>query len=512
MMRLLLLPLFGSSLAFAQVGPNYERPVSTVATHYKNGITWRETQPLDHLPKGEWWKAFKDPKLNELMTLATANNQQLKVAIARFDQARASARLARAEFFPSLNLLGSMVHQQTSENAPSPIPLNGLRYDGPVYDGTADFSWEVDLWGKLRRQSEGARAKAMGAADGIHNALLGIQTDMAINYFQLRALDGELDTVVKAINWRREAFNIAKGRVDAGAGSSLEQSQSETEVATAEAEVSVLQTQRAQLENAIAILAGKNPSLFRVLPAKSGLRSPPTIHAGLPSDLLQRRPDVAQAERNLMAASAQIGYIKSLAFPSLKLLGTGGFQSADIDMFLEPNSTLWSIGPKLTVPVFSGGKRRASVDNAKAAHDEALATYRQTILGAFADVENSLVSIRNLGVQAEARRRAQNSAEQAATIAQDGFKAGTGAYLGVIEANRSLLLTQRASVQLAGQRLIASVQLIKALGGGWDETLPVSLPVTNPDPAAQLPPPGSEEKRGIFSWTKGLFNKKDKKD
>jgi multidrug efflux system outer membrane protein len=505
-MRFLLLFFFAST-AFAQVGPNYKRPESATPGRYK-GVTWREGRPAAHLSKGEWWRVYKDAKLNDLMARATANNQQLKGAIARFDQARAVARMARADFYPVITAPITAERQRTSENMASAMPLNGLSYEGPSYSALLDVSWEIDLFGKLRRTAEGSRADAAASADAMHNVLLGLQADVATNYFKIRALDTEMRLVREAIGFRREAYNIAKGRVDAGAGSELEQAQSETEVATAEAETSGLQAQRDQLENVIAILLGENASTFRIAVNSGNLRAPPTIAPGIPSDLLERRPDVAQAERNLAAATARIGVARSYYFPSLFLLGRGGFESGDINLITDPASLMWNYGPSLTVPIFAGRKNKFNLDRAKAAHDEALAAYRQALLASLADVETSLSTLRNLSIQAEAQQRARASAERAASLARTRFDAGTSLYLDVIDSNRIVLTTQRATAQIAGQRLIASVSLVKALGGGWDQSQTGLVPAVTPDPASRYTP--DAPKTGIFSKVKGLFKRSEK--
>lgn len=501
MRSLLLLALTAS--AIGQVGPNYERPLTAAPPRFK-GVTWRAATPSAHLPKGTWWTVFRDPELNALAAAATANNQQLKAAIARFDQARAAARMARGDFFPTLNLPLTAERQQTSENMPSPFPLNGMRYSGPAYNAPLDFSWELDLWGKIRRQNESARADAAAASDAVHNILLGIQAEVAVNYFKIRTLDNEMRIVREAVRWRNEALKIASARVEAGAGSELEQAQAETEVASAEAEISALQAQRDHLVNVLAILLGINASGFDVTAGTSSLSTPPAIPTGMPSDLLERRPDIAQAERLLEAATARIGVARAQFFPSLKLMGRGGFQSGDIDVLFEPTSLMWSLGPSLSIPLFSGNKNRWNLTKHKAVHDEALAAYRQAFLAALADVESSLSSIRHLGVQAAAQARARSSAEKAAQFAKSRYEAGTSPYLEVIEANRTILTTQRATAQIAGQRLIATVALIKAIGGGWDASTPSLIPATTPDPAAKNP---GQDTPGFFSKVKGWFSK-----
>jgi multidrug efflux system outer membrane protein len=502
-MRILLSFLFATS-ALAQIGPNYERPNTVTPPTYKFAINWRETRPLDDLPKGTWWRVYGDTKLNDLMARATAHNQTLKATIARFDQARAGTGIARAAFFPSADINSAFTTQRTSPNMPSAFPLHGLHYVGPSYNVPLDFTWELDLWGKIRRQVESARADAAAAANVMQNVLLGMHADVATNYFRIRALDGEMAAVRAAVGGRRQAYDIARARVQAGAGSELEQAQAETEVATAEAEISALQNQRDQLENGLALLTGTNPTAFKFGGNANLLPAPPAIPVGVPTDLLERRPDVAATERRLASATAQIGAIKGNFFPSVKLIGHGGYLSGDAAKLFEVSSLNWNLGPSISVPLFAGGRNRAAAERSRAAHDEALANYRQAVLASFGDVENALAALRNLSTQTEALHRARASAQLAAKIAHARYEAGTSPYLNVIEANRSLLTTERACATLAGQRLIASVSLIKALGGGWDQSLPVTIPVTTPDIAARSIPGG---KKGFFTKVTGWFKR-----
>lgn len=477
--------------AQAQIGPDYERPASPLPERFKN-VAWRSAAPAAHLPKGEWWKVFRDPVLNRLQEDSTAGNQELKGAMARFEQARLAARMTRADLFPVLAAPLSAERQRTSENMPSAFPLNGMRYEGPAYNALVDFSWEIDLWGKLRRDIEGDEAEALAAADAVHNVLLGIQAEVASTYFQIRALDAEIDIVREAVGWRDEALKIASARVRAGAANDLEEAQSQTEVATAEAEISVLGAQRDQLENVLAILLGKSASSFSLKVTKAGPVSPPKIPTGFPSDLLERRPDVAGAERQLAAATARIGIAQAEFFPSVSLLGNAGFQSGDIDILFDPASLLWSYGPRVRVPIFSGHKNRFNLSRSHAAHDEALAAYRQAFLGAVSDVETSLSRLRHFSSESEALRRAGTSSAKAARLARTQYEAGTIPYLDVITANRTALETERAVARVAGRRMTAAVALIKALGGGWDQTRTLDFPLTTPDPAARSNPEKTE--------------------
>lgn len=498
---LLLLALGLSIAVAAELGPDYERPASKVPEHFKN-VTWREGAPAAHLPKGEWWKIFRDAKLNELEARATANNQELKGAIARFDQARTTARMAKSDLYPVLGITASAERQQTSQNMPSPFPLNGMSYEGAAYNVLFDFNWELDLWGTLRRNIESSQRDSLSTASAVHNLLLGIQAEVASAYFQIRSLDSEIRYVREAVGWRGEALKIARARVNAGTANDLEVAQSETEVAAAEAEISVLQAQRDQLENAIAILIGTSASSFR-LSAGGSLGVPPRVPAGLPSDLLERRPDVAAAEHQLAASTARIGIAKAEFFPSVSLMGNIGYQSGDADILLSTNSVLWNYGPQVRIPLFSGGKNRFNLSRAHAQHDEALSTYRQAFLAAISDVETSLSAIRHLGTQSEAVNRARTTANQAARLAHTQYKAGTAPYLDVISANRTALDMDRSAVRVAGQRMVASVSLIKALGGGWDQTRTLDFPEVKKDAAALSDPEKTET-----SILKKMFQKK----
>lgn len=501
------LGMLASTGALGQIGPDYQRPETKASSSYKAAVTMREARPLDGVPKGAWWEVFGDRRLNALMVDATLHNQSLKAAIARFDQARAMARLARANFFPSASTGFVAEHQRTSENMPSPLPLNGLMYDGPGYNVPLEFSWELDLWGKLRRESESAGSQLMGVAAAMHSVLLTVQADVALNYFRLRTLDAEIQVTKQTTELRGESLGITEARVKAGAGSELELAQAQTELAVAQAEISGLQTQRDELENAIAILVGQNPAAFRLPAVKTVLGTPPAIPAGVPSDLLERRPDIAQAERALAAASAKIGVAKAAAFPSVRLLANGGLLSGDFDLLSNATSLMWNAGPRVSIPIFSGGKNLANLERSLAAHDEALADYRQAILVSFAEVENSLAAIANLKVQAAAQQRAKESSAKALTLARTRYEAGTSPYLDVIEADRSALGVQRNSARVTGQRWLAAVALVKALGGGWDHVAPIEVPQVVADPAAKSGVGEAEGRLGFFGRIKSALRR-----
>ncbi len=459
-------------LSGCAVGPNYHRRASEPsAAHYKaEGLgSWKEGKPLDNLPKGNWWEVFNDQTLNDLEHRAAAANQELKAAMARVEQARAEARVARSELLPSLNFDPSYTRQRFSPNqAPSFGNLTANTFSTPL-----DLSYEIDLWGRVRRSFESARADAQASLAAFHNVLLTLHSDVAQNYFALRALDAEIASVAGTVELRKEQVRLVRSRFEGGIGSDLDVARAETELATTEAEAASLAQRRTELENALAILVGANPSTFQFA-ALEGKNvnwnpQPPAVPAGLPADLLERRPDVGEAERQLAAANARIGVAKAAFFPVVRLTGSGGYLSGDIESLFNWESRVWSIGPSLSLPIFAGGRNRANYRRAQSAYDEAVSKYRQQILIAFGEVENSLAGIQHLANQSAAQERAVANSRRAAALATDRYRSGIVSYLEVVDANREALQAERGNAQLAGQREIAAVQLIKSLGGGWTE-------------------------------------------
>ena len=456
------------------VGPDYAKPTNAVPTAaYKllsdtNQLgAWKEGQPLDGLPKGAWWEIYGDQTLNDLQQRASVANQDLKAAVSRVEQARASARVARSEFLPTLVANPSARRERYSPNqepAFGAITVNTFR--APL-----DLSYEIDLWGRVRRSFEGARADAQSLLAAMHGVALTLHADVAQNYFALRSLDAELATVRSQVDLRKELVRLADSRFEGGIGNELDVARANAELATTEAELAALRRRRVELESALAILVGEMPTSFKLaaLPTDSWNPQPPVIPAGLPAHLLERRPDVAQAERDLASANSRIGIAKAAFFPVVRLTGSGGFVSGDIESLFNWESRIWSIGPAISLPIFAGGRNTANLNRARAVYDENVAKYRQRVLVAFGDVENSLAGVQFLATQSAAQDRAVTSATRAAELATERYRAGIVSFLDVLDANRGTLTAQRAQAQLAGQKLIASVQLIKALGGGWDE-------------------------------------------
>ena len=477
-----LLSPFSAQAGSLTIGPDYRQPTNSLPENYKAVELgqWKEGRPLDSVPKGNWWEVFGDANLNDLELQALRANQNLKAAVARVEQARATARVARSDLLPSLNFDPSFIRQRYSPNqSPSYGPLTANTWQTPL-----DLSYEIDLWGRVRRGFESARADAQGSLAAFGNVLLTLQADVAQNYFKLRALDAEIATVTGTVELRKEQVRLVRSRFNGGIGNDLDIARAETELATTEAEAASLAQRRAELENAIAILAGRNPASFHLAAETAGNWNPPPpeIPAGLPSDLLERRPDVAQAERQLASANARIGVAKAAFFPVLTLTGSGGYLSADVDTLFNWNSRTWSIGPSLSLPIFAGGRNRANYQRSKAVFEESVANYRQQVLVAFGEVEDSLSGIRHLADQSSAQQRAVTHARRAVDLATDRYRSGIVSYIEVVDASRDALQAERGNAQLAGQRLIAAVQLIKALGGGWNNSAVANLAVASVKP------------------------------
>jgi hydrophobe/amphiphile efflux-1 (HAE1) family protein/NodT family efflux transporter outer membrane factor (OMF) lipoprotein len=455
----------------AIIGPKYQQPVTIAPNSYKatNDFgNWKKGQPLDNLSKGKWWEVFNDPVLNDLQERSRAANQNLKAAFSRVEQSRATARIRRGELWPEINFDPILRRERYSPNQePSFGAITADTIRVPL-----DLSYEIDLWGRVRRSFESARAEAQATVAAYENLLLSLNSDVAQNYFRLRAMDVEISILERTVQLRKEQVQLVQSRFDAGIGNELDVARAQTELAVAEVEVAGLSSRRAELENTIAVLVGENASSFHIdstAPRDNIVWNPqpPGIPEGMPSHLLERRPDIAEAERQLAAANARIGIAKAAFFPVVRLTGSGGFLSGDIGTLFNWDSRVWSIGPSISLPIFAGGRNRAGHARAKFAYEETLAQYRQQVLVAFADVENSLSAISALARQASAQERAVVSARRAAELADQRYKAGIVSYLEVVDANRAALLTERAGAILAGQRLAAAVQLIKALGGGW---------------------------------------------
>ena len=415
------------------------------------------------MAKGRWWEVFNDPTLNSYVESATTNNQTLRAALARFDQARAAARINRSEFFPTLDFNPNGERQRYSPNQqPSFGDLTATTLRTPL-----DLSYEVDLWGRVRRSLESARADAQASAADFHNALLSVQAEVARNFFNLRSMDRQRAVIRRSIKVRREGRDILQVRVNAGTAPELDLARADTEVALAETDLARLERQRSSFETALAILTATPAPQFTFAEVEEKLPTLPAIPPALPSALLERRPDIASAERQLAAANARIGVAKAAFFPVLHLTGSAGYISAELDSLFNWDSRVWSIGPKLSLPIFAGGRNKANLARSRGAFEEAAAKYRQQVLVAFGEVQESLTALKHFAVEAEAIARTEEAATRTYNYAKARYEGGIVSYLEVIESMRTLLDTQLDAARVLGQRQNTAVQLIKALGGGW---------------------------------------------
>jgi multidrug efflux system outer membrane protein len=417
-----------------------------------------------------FWHIYNDPVLDVLEHEAAENNQDLRAAVARVTQARAQARIAKADFFPTLTLDPSHSWSRLSPNILNPLPLaQGNDINVPL-----DLSYELDLWGRVRRSFEASNADAQARQAAFENTLLVLKADVAQSYSAIRTLDSERSILRNTIELRRESLKLVNSLSRGGAASDLDVSQAETELDTTAAALLALDRHRADLEHAMAVLEGKPASEFTVKELPLAATTPlPVIPAGLPGDLLERRPDIAEAERALAASNARIGVATGAFFPVVRLTGAAGFESMDVETLFNWQSKAWSLGPSITLPLFEGGRIRANLKRSRAAYEESVATYRQQVLVAFKEVQDALTDSRLLNQQAQAQDRSTASAHRTADISNSRYRAGLVSYLEVVESERTALDAERESARLTGQRLVTSVQLIKALGGGWaDSSLP----------------------------------------
>jgi len=490
-----LFPLLALLLAGCAVGPNYHRPealgtnampASFAGAASTNVGQWKQAQPSAHLPRGSWWELFGDPELNRLEGLATTNNQQLAVAFANFQQARALVGVARADFFPQISATPSFTRQRTSANQSrnSGSGSGGGSSTFNTWSVPLDASWELDLWGRVRRQVEGARARLTASADDLESTRLALQAEVAVDYFTLRSLDTQCQLLEETVVAYRRSLELTQNRRKGGIATDLDVSQAETQLATAEAQIPATQLQRANFLHALAVLCGQPASAFEVsvtrdalIAARKAFDAGPGIPVAVPSELLERRPDIAAAERLMAAANADVGLANAAFYPRLMLNGLAGFQSVDASTLFNWESRVWSVGPSLSLPIFTGGRNRAQLAASRAAYDATVAGYRQTVLSAFQDVEDQLAAQRLLAQQAEKESAALKSAHRTLDISLTKYKVGVITYLEVAIAQNAALAHEETVVQLSAQRLAASVSLIKVLGAGWtaDSGQPAAL-------------------------------------
>lgn len=446
-------------LAGCAVGPNYKRPTVAAPTG------WKEATVVTNAPvlPTAWWQIFNDAELNSLEAQAVEANQDLKRAVARVTEARAIARVSKADLYPSIGAGAAYSRSRQSENRDNVAP----KLESDDFSSSFDLNYELDVWGRVRRNVEASKADAAAAATDREVVLLTLTADVARNYQSLRSLDNEKAVIEATIALRLDTVRLQETRNQAGLINEVDVTRARTELANVEAELHAIMRSRAQVEHALAVLCGQAPANFSVAANATSI-VPPVIPAGLPSELLQRRPDVVAAEHKLEAANARIGVAKAAFFPTIKLTGAAGLASADLGTFVEAPSRIWSLGPSVHLPIFEGGRNRANLKAAEARYEQNVATYRGSVLSAFREVEDSLSDLATLAAQAEAVSRALASARDTATLANERYQKGLTSYLDVVDAQRAALQAERQDTQLRGQRAVSTILLAKALGGGWE--------------------------------------------
>jgi len=413
-------------------------------------------------PPGRWWKSFDDPGLDRLMRRLEEDNPTLAAALARYDRARAELGLSEADRFPAVS--GELIwKQERTTSSDTFVPAD---VEFPRYRAALNLSYEVDLWGRVRQTVNAARAEAQAALADRDAERLSLQAELARTYFQLRHLDAEIDGVERSVDLRRENRDLVDARVEGGETTDLDLARAETELESTRAQLEQLRRSRASLFNALAALSGATPANFD--PPDGGITAPPELPAGLPSLLLTRRPDVAAAERRMHAAAARIGAVRASYLPRVDLAGIAGQSSLDLDILFDSGSFFREIGPEVTVPLYQGGQLGSDLDRAYAESDEAVAQYREVVLGAFREVEDALADLRFLESEIRAHRRASEAAERAARLSRRRYRAGLVSYLEVVDADRTALEERRELIQALSARFAATVALVQALGGGWE--------------------------------------------
>ena len=456
---ILAIALFGG----CAVGPDYERPDAEVPQAYKEAGAWKLAQPQDEASRGKWWELFKDPQLGALLEQVEISNQNVLASEAQFRRARSLLAASRAGYFPTVTADASIVRSRSPSG-----PVGGTTAGRIITNrsATLDAGWELDLWGRVRRTVESNEANAQASAADLAAARLSAQAALASNYFLLRVLDAQkriLDDNVAAL---QRSLDLTKNRYAAGVAAKVDLVQAETQLKSTLADAIDTGVQRAQLEHAIAILIGKPPAAFSLPPTPLAVTMP-AIPPALPSALLERRPDIAAAERTVAAANAQIGVAKAAYFPAFSLSGSLGSRAADASQWFTVPSRFWSIGPALSLPLFDAGLRRAQTDQAIAAYDATVAEYRQAVLTGFQEVEDNLAALRILEEEAKVQEDAVRAARESVILTTNQYKAGTVSFLNVAVVQASQLNNERAAMVTLGRRLVAAVTLVKALGGGW---------------------------------------------
>ncbi|QNI31090.1 efflux transporter outer membrane subunit [Alloacidobacterium dinghuense] len=462
-------------IAGCTVGPNYKRPSAPSAPAFKetapppsipNG-SWKQAQPSDQVLRGKWWEIYSDPQLNALEEKIAISNQTLKAATEQYFAARAAVQVARAAYYPTLSAGPSISRQHLSQNRPVSIPSSLSQYNDFVLAGQA--SWEPDLWGQVRRSVESARASAQASAADLANVELSVRSELAQDYFELRGLDLQKQLLDNTVISYTDSLNLTKTRFKGGVATDSDVALAETQLKSTQAQDIDVDVARAQFEHAIATLIGEPASTFSLTQAPLNLPLP-QVPPGLPSELLERRPDVAGMERRADAANAQIGVAISAYYPNVTLTGTGGFESKNPGTWIQGPSALWSLGASASELIFDAGRRHAVTEQARDNYEVTVANYRQSVLSAFQEVEDNLAALRILNDESVTQAEAVAAAERSLRISTVRYKQGLDDYLVVLTAQTVLLTNQRTQADITTRQFAANVLLIKALGGGWDTT------------------------------------------
>jgi multidrug efflux system outer membrane protein len=453
--------------AGCMVGPNYKRPVAQAPTVYKTEPPWREAAPKDSIPKGAWWEVFNDAELNNYEQQLLNANQSFLAAKDRLEEARSLARVTSAGFFPTANVDPNATRQRYSAHRPEVLttgnrPLTQSTYEIPFF-----INYEPDLFGKVRRSMEASNANLQSTAADMYNVNLVLTSELAADYFSLRELDAETQVVQESVAIQQKGLQLVENRHNGGVASGLDLAQQQTLLDSTVTQLYLVKQQREQYEHAIAVLTG-NPAASFSVPVRPLNAVPVPVPLGVPSDLLERRPDVATAERQMAYENAQVGVATAAFYPQLTLSGSGGYQSTSITNLLTSPNAIWSLGGDLLQPVFNGGRNRANLAYTKHTYDESVANYREAVLVAFQQVEDGLTGLNELGQGTGTQNAAVSDARRALEIANNRYVGGVTSYLDVITAQSTLLSNQRLLTQLFGQQMVTEVYLVKALGGGWD--------------------------------------------
>jgi len=454
--------LAGLGLSACSLAPDYQTPSTVSPPAFKENGEWKAATPLDALPKGVWWTVFGDPELDRLEARLTDANQDLKVAYARLAEARAAALALRGQTLPEVAAAAGSSRDRRSKNlTPATVPS-----DYSDHSLSLNVSYEIDLWGRVRNTVEAGENRAQASAGDLAAVDLSLRAELAADYFDLRGADAQQEVLDQAVDSYGKALALTRSRFQGGAAAEIDVDQAEETLETAKTQAGDNRLARAQLEHAIAILTGAEPSVF-TLPARILTGEPPAIDPGLPSQLLERRPDVAAAERRVAAANAEIGVARAAFFPVFSLTGLIGLEAASPASWIEAPSTIWAMGGSSLLTLFDNGRRQALSDQARAAHDEAAAAYRGTVLQADREVEDNLAALRQLERNAGTQRAAVDAAGRALTQAQNRYKGGLSTYLEVVTRQNAALTAQLSAVGIWTRRMVASVLLVKAIGGGW---------------------------------------------